>query len=152
MFQVCMITELVIIAAFWFCLYFYMTDVSHMTASQLAHKIWYDLLQDSGNYDHSIPMGLLLLEYFINNIEFTWAQWLVTLLVQIIYISFECLYCILLKRQVYKTIDWNADFKGSLAKSVILSFSLTIIFGVICIYGTKLKFWINGVSRNFKDI
>lgn len=74
MFQVTMIAQSMVVFVFWFYLFVFLTDVAHMTSGQLLHKIYYDLFQDVGNYDHSLPCALLLVEYFINNIEFTWTQ------------------------------------------------------------------------------
>jgi|TARA_B110000305_G_C19100815_1_gene475178 hypothetical protein len=79
MFEVSMIAEAIVVFTFWFYLYVFATDVSHMSGSQLGHKLYYDLFQDVGNYDHSLPCFLLLIDYFINNIEFTWTHWWVCL-------------------------------------------------------------------------
>jgi magnesium-transporting ATPase (P-type) len=151
MFQVSVIAQCIIVFAFWFYLLVFMTDVSHMTGSQLGHKLYYDLFQDVGNYDHSLPCFLLLVEYFINNIEFTWTQWVVSFAVQVIYVVFQGFYCILLKRQVYKGIDWNTDFNGCLLKA-LFPLTLAVIFGTIFIYATKLKFYINGVNKHVNHI
>lgn len=151
MFQVTLVAQCIIVFAFWFYLYVFMTDMSHMTGSQLGHKLYYDLFQDVGNYDHSLPCFLLLVEYFINNIEFTWTQWVVSFAVEFIYVCFHAFYSLVFKRNVYPGIDWNTDFNGCLLKA-LFPFTLALIFGAILIYATKLKFYVNGLDKHVNHI
>ena len=141
MFQIAMVTECIICLAFWFYLYVFMTDVPHMTGAQLRHKIYFDLIVDVENYNHSIPLALLLLEYFLNNIEFTWTQWSFSLILQVIYMTFQGFYCKMLHRKVYPAIDWNNDYPHCLIFALAPA-GLCLLFGAILIYATKLKFWI----------
>jgi hypothetical protein len=83
-----MITELIVVFAFWFYLYVFATDVSNMNGSQLGKKLYYDLFADPGNYDHSLPMVLLIIEYFLNNIPFCWLHWIAIWLIHVIYVIF----------------------------------------------------------------
>ena len=43
-----------------------------MTKKQIQDKIIWDLFKDIKNYDHSLPLLLLLLENCMNNIPFSW--------------------------------------------------------------------------------
>ena len=136
-----------IVFVFWFYLFVFLTDVAHMTSGQLLHKIYYDLFQDVGNYDHSLPCALLLVEYFMNNIEFTWTQFAVSFGVHLVYIVFQGTYCITHKVVVYPGIDWNNNLKGCLVMATAILI-LVCIWSAIFIYATKLKFWVNGLNKH----
>ena len=76
MFQWSLISELTIAFCFWVWLWVFGTDVSKLTSEQVKNKLIFDLFKDVENYDHSLPLALLLVEYSINNIPFTWFHWL----------------------------------------------------------------------------
>ena len=70
-----MISELTITLYFWVWLWVFGTDVSKLSGAQVRSKLVNDLFKDVENFDHSLPLFLLLVEYAINNIPFTWFHW-----------------------------------------------------------------------------
>ena len=71
-FHWCFNSEFVITACFWIWLWVVGTDVSKLSSEQVRAKLAYDLFKDPENYDHSLPLALLVVEYSINNIPFIW--------------------------------------------------------------------------------
>ena len=141
-FQWAFISELVITFCFWLYLFVLGTDVSKMSSQQVRSKIVFDLFIDVENYDHSLPLALLLLEYSMNLIPFYWSHWILIFILQIIYITLQALYSLYISHKaVYNGIDWNKDFKTSLVKSC---FPLAVSFAcaIIVIPLTRLKIWI----------
>ena len=140
-FQWAFISELVITFCFWLYLFVLGTDVSKMTSQQVRNKIVFDLFIDIENYDHSLPMALLLAEYSINLIPFSWSHWIIIFIFQIIYITFQALYSLYVSHKaVYNGIDWNTDFKTSLLKSCF-PLGVSLCFAIIIIPLTRLKIW-----------
>ena len=88
LYQVALISELVLCTYFWVWMWCIATDPSHMTKKEILSKIWYDLVQDLGNYDHSVPLILLIIEFFINNIPFTYSVFLLTECFLVVYVIF----------------------------------------------------------------
>jgi hypothetical protein len=68
LFEWSLLCELTLTLLFWTYLYGIATDTSSMSRADLLAKINYDLLEDVSNYNHSIPVALLLMEYMVNNI------------------------------------------------------------------------------------
>lgn len=54
------------------------------------------------------------------------------------------------KKPVYTNIDWNTDFGKSFA-TACFPLTLSVIFGTMMIYATKLKFKINGVEAKLNQ-
>lgn len=127
---------------FWLYLFVLGTDVSKMSSQQVRNKIVFDLFIDVENYDHSLPMALLLIEYCINLIPFQWTHWLLIFFLQIIYITFQALYSLYISHKaVYNGIDWNTDFRTSVLKSCF-PLAVSFAFAIIVIPLTRLKIWI----------
>jgi len=103
-----------------------------MTTKQLNDKIYFDVITDLTNYDHSMPILMLIIEYGINNIPFTWLNWLLMVMVQYSYILFQWFYSVeIIHKLVYDFMDWyNHPWKCMLLGSgtLVVSTFLTIIF------------------------
>lgn len=85
----------------------YGTDVSKLSGEQVRDKLVFDLFKDVENFDHSLPLALLLIEYGINNIPFTWICWFITVSIQFGYVMFQWFYSVkILHRPVYESVDW----------------------------------------------
>jgi hypothetical protein len=124
------------------------TDPSHMTKKEILSKIWYDLVQDLGNYDHSVPLILLIIEFFINNIPFTYSVFVLTECFLVIYVIFQWVYCSITHKSVYPGLDWNKDFTNTLLKgmSTTVCAALYFLFIVVCV---RCKYWANGIDRKY---
>lgn len=83
-----MLCELTLTLIFWIWIYYFETDWSWMTRSFMLEKIYYDTLHDVENYNHWLPLALLMIEYWINNIRFSRKHFLITLLINTIYTAF----------------------------------------------------------------
>lgn len=68
LFEWSLLCELTLTLLFWTYLYAIATDTSRMSRGDIVDKINYDVFHDVGNYNHSVPVALLLVEYFVNNI------------------------------------------------------------------------------------
>jgi hypothetical protein len=72
-FQWTFTTEQVIVFLFWFGLYLFGPEtVFDMSWERLKQKLHTDIVGDLGNYKHWLPLAVMLIEYFINNIQFNW--------------------------------------------------------------------------------
>ena len=89
-----------------------------MSRQQIKEKLYYDLVLDVDNYNHSVPLLLLLAEFCINNIQFTLRHLLVHILVNFSYLFFQYNYCLITKEVVYVGIDWNSDPINSAMKGL----------------------------------
>lgn len=109
------------------------TDVSKLTTKQLHDKIIFDLFTDISNYDHSVPLIMLLVEYSINNIPFKLLHFISILLIQYTYILFQWFYSIKIEHKpVYDFMNWFTDPMGSMLRGM---FTLVVssIFAIIVI-------------------
>ena len=131
---------------FWIYLWTMATDTSVMSHDEIIKKIIYDVFIDIGNYEHTLPVFLLLIEFFINNIIFCWTHFFICLMIQFGYTVFQISYCLITKTTVYETIDWNKNFGDAFMKSFISTFVMTCWFLIIYVM-TKSKFWINGLQK-----
>ena len=118
----------------------------------MRDKLIFDLFKDVENYDHSLPLALLLVEYSINNIPFTWLHWLSIITLQVGYVLFQWWYSVnVIHKPVYNSIDWQNDPQGSLLKSmfpVVTSF----LFAIITINVTNCKVKIASGVNCSKDL
>ena len=53
------------------------TDLDSMSYEQLQDKLYFDIVEDEENYNHWLPLVLLLIEFYINNIGFSWRHMLI---------------------------------------------------------------------------
>lgn len=139
LFQFCLISELTITFCFWVWLWVCGTDVSKLSGEQVRNKLVYDLFKDIENFDHSLPLLLLLIEYAINNIPFTWLHWFTIVTIQICYNLSQWFYCVNISHKpVYDSIDWENDLPSALLKS---NFPIVVsaMFAVIVINVTNCK-------------
>jgi hypothetical protein len=88
MFQWALLCELTLTLLFWLYLWVVCSDLSSMTRDQFLDKLRYDLLEDVENYNHSIPVVLLLAEFWVNNIPFSWLHYLIVVLINFGYLFF----------------------------------------------------------------
>ena len=63
-----MLSELTITLLFWLNLWVCDTDINSMSRQQIKEKLYYDLFEDVENYNHSLPIVLLIMEFVVNNI------------------------------------------------------------------------------------
>ena len=94
LFQWTLISELTIVTCFWTWLWVFDTDMSKLSGEQLRDKLGFDLFNNTENYNCSVPLVLLLCEYAINNIPFTWLHWFSILVLQFSYVLFQWFYCV----------------------------------------------------------
>ena len=87
-FQWAILCEATLSLLFWVFLYGIATNTAHMTWDQIRDKVHYDVLLDTENYNHSIPLALLLIELMINNIQFYWNHYCVVFCINIFYLAF----------------------------------------------------------------
>lgn len=121
MFEWAFLCELTLTLLFWVYLWVICTDMTNMSWPQFFEKLNYDLLEDVENYNHSLPVVLLALEFWVNNIPFTWCHYGCVFMINVFYLFFQYNYCLITKEVVYKGIDWNEDAFGSLLKALSTS-------------------------------
>jgi hypothetical protein len=63
-----MLSELTLTLLFWLYLWFCATDYNSMSRQQIKEKLYYDVFEDVDNYNHSLPLVLLMVEFLVNNI------------------------------------------------------------------------------------
>ena len=85
-YQWALLCELTLTFLFWAWIYGLKTDVHHMTWKDIIGKIHYDLCDDADNYNHSIPLLLLMIEFPVNNIVFTKKFLIVAMVINTVYI------------------------------------------------------------------
>lgn len=123
-----LISELVLCTYFWVYIWCMATDVHKMTKQEILTKIWYDLIVDLGNYDHSLPLILLIVESFINNIPFTFPVFVLTECFLTFYVVFQWCYCSYTHKVIYPGIDWNKDFANCLLKGMSTTVCAALYF------------------------
>jgi len=147
MFQWALLCELTLATIFWVYLWTMATDTSVMSHDEIIKKLIYDVFLDVGNYEHTLPVVLLLIEFCINNIIFCWTHFFICLMIQFGYTIFQISYCMIPpKTTVYDSIDWNRNFGDALLKSFSSTLVMTCWFIIILIV-TKSKFWMNGLQK-----
>ena len=144
MFQWALLCELTLTLLFWLYLWFVCSDISKMTWYEFFDKLHYDMFLDVENYNHSVPVVLLLAEFCINNIPFKWKHYFIVVLINFFYLFFQYNYCIMTKSVVYDGIDWNNNAAHSLLKCLSTSI-VTFTFFLMIKVGNKSKFWANGI-------
>ena len=60
----------------------------------MRDKLIFDLFNNTENYNCIIPLILLLCEYALNNIPFTWLHWTSIVMLQYMYVAFQWFYCV----------------------------------------------------------
>jgi len=134
LFQWAILCESTLTFLFWAYLWGIMTDTAHMTSKQIKEKLYYDIYLDVSNYNHIIPLALLLVESLINNIPFWWRHYVLVFGINLIYLLFQYTYCQYTKKVVYPTIDWNHDAYHSLLKTLstsIVTFAFFLLMRLI---------------------
>ena len=84
-FQQAMMQEITITVLFWSFLYFIATDLKNMSWQMIKEKLYYDIVLDTDNYNHSIPIVLLMIEFGVNNIQFSWKHLAIHILSNVAY-------------------------------------------------------------------
>ena len=149
LFQWAILCEATLTLLFWVYLWVIATDTAHMSNDQIWDKLRYDLFEDTENFNHSIPLALLLVELMINNIPFYWNHYCIVFMINVFYLMFQFCYCQITKEVVYPGIDWNNDAYKSLLKSLstsIVTFSFFIGMRVF----TNLKRNLNGIDSRIE--
>ena len=85
-YQWSLLCELTLTFLFWTWIYGLKTDTHHMSWKDIIGKIHYDLCDDVDNYNHSVPLLLLLIEFPFNNIVFTKKFLYVAFVINTVYI------------------------------------------------------------------
>ena len=84
-----MITELTVFYLFWVNLYVFGIDtIFNMTTKRIFEKLYFDVWVDVGNYDHWLPLLMMVIEYFITNIEFTYKGYKFVFMGTMVYITY----------------------------------------------------------------
>ena len=86
------------------------TDLKSMTRQQIESKLYYDIIVDRDNTNHWVPALLLLLEFNINNIYFSWRHVPYILIIGNSYIIVNMIWCLYYKVMIYPGVDWNNHF------------------------------------------
>jgi len=115
-----------------------------MSRDQIYAKLNYDLFEDVENYNHSLPLVLLLLEFCVNNIPFQWFHFFLVILINTSYLFFQYNYCLITKEVVYQGIDWNNDAFTSLLKALSTTI-VTFVFFIMIKCGMWFKNWATGI-------
>ena len=77
-----------------------------MSWKDIIGKIHYDLVDDVANYNHSVPLLLLLIEFPVNNIVFTRKFLSIAFVMNTLYILVNYAYCIRYNVEIYDCLDW----------------------------------------------
>jgi hypothetical protein len=85
-YQWALLCELTLCFLFWAWIWCLKTDVNIMTWEQIGIKIHWDLIGDIGNYNHSVPLLLLLIDFPVNNIIFSRKILYVAFVINTLYI------------------------------------------------------------------
>jgi hypothetical protein len=96
------------------------TNLKSMTAQQIESKIYYDIVVDRENTNHWLPATLLLLEFFINNIPFSWRHLPFFYVIGTSYIIMNAIYCLYYRVMIYPGVDWVNNWPNALLKSQIV--------------------------------
>ena len=144
-FEWAFLCELTLTLLFWIYLWFICSDISSMSWEVFFDKLHYDLLLDTENYNHSLPVVLLMMEFCVNNIPFTWCHYGCVFFINVFYLFFQYNYCLITKEVIYQGIDWNNDALASLCKALSASI-VTFFFFLIVKAGSGIKYWANGIS------
>ncbi len=62
-----LITEIIITSVWWIFLVFFQIKITQVTSSEFIDEIYNTVFTDIGNLDHSIPLLILLSEFFFYN-------------------------------------------------------------------------------------
>lgn len=84
-FQWAMLAELMLTLLFWVYLYGMVTDFKNLPCP-IHERLYYDIFLDVENYNHSLPLALLIVEFMVNNIQFSWKHLSLTILVNFSYL------------------------------------------------------------------
>ena len=96
-----LLAELTIFFVFWIFLYGFNSNVMNLSKVQLEEKLWFDVVQDVENYDHSIPFILVSVEYWISNIQVSHKGFLVVTLLNYLYIGYQGWYLLATGDSIY---------------------------------------------------
>ena len=106
---------------------------------------------DMGNYNNSVPLVLLMLEYCFNNIQFYWTHFSLVCILNYIYMAFLCCYCVLTKKEPYEGLNLNDELFQSSMKMMTCNY-IAMAFFVGFKKGNEFKYWANGLSRKIEII
>lgn len=116
-----------------------------MSWKDIIGKIHYDLVDDTANYNHSVPLLLLLIEFPVNNIVFTRKMLSIAFVINTVYILVNYAYCMTKKVEVYDCLDWvNHPINSFVGAELCQIVTLLFYLGINRL--NKIKFSINGMS------
>ena len=91
---------------FWLYLEIFETDIRSMNTDQIKSKLYFDLVLDVENWNHSVPLILLCVEYMITSIPFNSRHFVAVSGINVLYLCFLAFWSINYGI-VYKFADWN---------------------------------------------
>ena len=142
MFQWALLCELGLTIVVWGNNLIVDTDLAHMSAEQIEHKLYFDIVVDRENTNHWLPALLLLIEWHINCIPISWKHIPFFLTLSTFYTCVNATYCLYYKVIIYPGVDWNNNFFNALAKgqaSVAIEFFCFLIMWSLNIVKFRLK-------------
>ena len=102
-----MICELTVTFCFWTFLEIINTNLTKMNTKQIEKQLIHDLFVDVENYNHSVPLLLLSIEFMINNIPFDFDHFKGILVVNLIYLCCQISYSLRHRVAVYSGVNWS---------------------------------------------
>lgn len=115
-YQWALLTELALTTVVWCNNLLVDTDLASMTKEQIEAKLYYDIVVDLDNYNHWLPATLLILEYLINNIYFSWRHIPFFVGLSTFYTLVNASYCLYYRVMIYPGVDWLNNWPNALAK------------------------------------
>ena len=115
-YQWALLTELTLTSVVWANNLLVDTDLNSMTNEQIESKLYFDILVDKENTNHWLPATLLLLEFSINNIPFSWKHIPIFLMCSTGYTFINATYSIYYRVMIYPGVDWINNWPNALIK------------------------------------
>ena len=108
--------------------------------------MYFDIVEDYDNYNHWLPLVLLLIEFHINNIQFSWKHMLIFGPLMQIYVLVNASYCFYYEKTIYPGIDWINNWPNAFAKLEALCL-VHFLFFLVARGATKLKYKCNRLEK-----
>lgn len=93
--------------------------------------MYFDIVVDKENYNHWLPLTLMIIEYGINNIPFSWRHIAVIAIFNQVYVVVNMSYCLHYQVIIYSGVDWMNNPKNALFKGEAECFVLFVFFLVM---------------------
>jgi hypothetical protein len=104
-------------------------------------------LVSAENLNHVIPVAVLICEFAVNNIPFSWRFLGLSLLLNTSYMLYNIYYSLAEEK---KTFQWEPQGKIAAAKAGA-SIIITTSFFIVVRNANKFKYWLNGLSGVMKN-